>query len=56
MLPGELRLRILRNAHLGPPEYADYEAYFDKIIVRNGRLGVDRFTAMYESLDPWYVS
>lgn len=55
MLPGELRLRVLRSTHLGPPESAHYKAYFDKITVRDGRLMIENFNPVYEASDPWYV-
>lgn len=53
-LPPELRLRVLRHIHLGPPETAGYPIGYEELIIYDGRLEVG-FTSMgYSSLE-WYV-
>ncbi|KAF3769276.1 hypothetical protein M406DRAFT_109337 [Cryphonectria parasitica EP155] len=43
MLPGELRLRVLQNTHLGPPGTGGYDACFEELLILDGRLDVDNF-------------
>lgn len=43
-LPIELRLRILRSTHLGPPETGGYTRKFDKLLVHDGELDLDNFS------------
>lgn len=38
LLPQELRLRILTNTHLGTPEDAGYDAQFERLLIRDGKL------------------
>lgn len=38
MLPAELRLRVLEHTHLGPPSRADYDPYFDSLLIHDGKL------------------
>lgn len=54
-LPIELRLRVLRSTHLGPPETGSYSQSFDKIFVRDGKLDFDNFNIVQRTPFPWFV-
>ncbi|KAJ4387382.1 hypothetical protein N0V93_007973 [Gnomoniopsis smithogilvyi] len=52
MLPSELRLRILRHTHLGPPDTGGYDARVEHLIIRNQRLVPWYFQSGFKILAP----
>lgn len=55
MLPAELRLRILRHTHLGPPETGGYKEHYTELFICNGKLAKGVYSTFEKELFLWFV-